>query len=112
MNKPLILTCLGAAGTVGTAILAAWGAPRAKARKIAATVKKGDELTKKESVVAQAPAYLPAIGAGLATLLCIFGANALNAKQQATLASAYAMLEQTFRAYRKSAMNLYGEKAD
>lgn len=63
MNKPLILTCLGAVGTVGTGILAAWGAPRAKARKIAATVKKGDELTKKESVVAQAPAYLPAIGA-------------------------------------------------
>jgi hypothetical protein len=112
MNKPLVLTCLGAAGTVGTAILAAWGAPRAKARKIAATVKKGDELTKKESVVAQAPAYLPAIGAGLATLLCIFGANALNTKQQASLASAYAMLEQTFRAYRKSTMNLYGEEAD
>ena len=36
----------------------------------------------------------------------------MNTKQQASLASAYAMLEQTFRAYRKSAMNLYGEEAD
>lgn len=112
MNKPLILTCLGAVGTIGTAVLAAWGVPRAKARKAAAEIKKGGELTRKESVMAQTPAYLPAVGAGLATLLCIFGANALNVKQQASLTSAYAMLEQAFNAYRKSAMSLYGEDAD
>ena len=49
---------------------------------------------------------------GATTIACIFGANILNKRNQASLASAYALLDSTYKKYRAKVDELYGEGAD
>ena len=58
------------------------------------------------------PAYIPAALVGVSTIACIFGANALNKHQQASLMSAYAMLDTSYKEYRAKVKDLYGDDAD
>lgn len=110
-NSSTILTCIGAAGVIATAVMSA--RDTIKAKKIIEEMKETDEkLTKKEIVSAVAPAYIPTVAVGLSTLACIFGANALNKKTQASLMSAYAILNQSYNEYRGKAKELYGEDSD
>ena len=91
-NSSTILTCMGAAGVIATAVLT--GRATIKAVRIV------DEIevhSKKEIVKAAWKEYIPAAGVGIATIACIFGANTLNKKQQAALMSAYALLDQTYK---------------
>ena len=111
-NASTILTCLGGAGVVGTAVLVAKETPKALSRVEEATHEKGEELTKFETVVAGAPAYIPAVLVGSATIACIFGANVLNTRQQAALMSAYALLDNSYKEYRNKVDELYGEGSD
>jgi hypothetical protein len=111
--SPTILTILGAAGTVATAVMAVKATPDALKRKDDAQSEKGEEkLTLIEVVKAEAPAYIPAAAIGAGTLGCIFGANMLSRKQQATLASAYAMLNQMYGKYKGKVKSLFGEEGD
>lgn len=110
-NAPTILTCLGGVGLIVTAVLTAKETPKALDRLKAAEEEKGEELTKTEKVVVAGPAYIPAIVTGCATIACMFGANVLNKKQQATLMSAYALLDNSYREYKAKVEELYGEEA-
>lgn len=49
---------------------------------------------------------------GTASLICIFGANLLSRRQQASLISAYAALDQAFREYRGKVLSLAGVETD
>lgn len=115
-SSPLILTILGAAGVVGTAVLAVRATPKAMKQcewlRIERTNNYEKEPTKMEYVQFVWKCYIPAASVGLATILCIFGANGLNRHQQASIASAYALLDQAYKEYRKKAKELYGEQAD
>lgn len=73
---------------------------------------KGEDLTVLGTVNAALPAYLPAILSGAATITCIFGANALNKQKQASLVSAYGLLDQSYKECKKKVEELYGEGAD
>lgn len=109
-NASTILTCVSAVGMVGTVVLAVRATPKAMRALTDAKVEKGStELTKAEAVKAAAPVYLPTAAVGTATLVCLFAANVLSRKQQASLISAYAVLEQTFISYRDKVV-LFGEK--
>ncbi len=108
-NGSLILTCMGAAGVVATAISAAKCTP--KAIDILYDCKKEDE-DKLHTILRVAPTYIPAAGIAIGTIACIFGANALNRRQQAMLISAYGYLDQRFRQYRKEVKEIYGEEAE
>lgn len=111
--SPTILTIIGAAGTVATAVLAVKATPDALERKEQAKAQKGvNRLTIIETIKAEAPAYIPAAVVGLSTIGCIFGANILNQRQQASLASAYALLDQTYRKYKGKVKSLFGEEGD
>lgn len=110
-NGATILTCVGAAGTVGTAVMAAKATPKALVLVENAKEEKGEELTKFETVITAAPAYIPTIITGVTTLACIFGANVLNKRQQAALMSAYALLDNSFKEYKQKIGELYGEGA-
>lgn len=116
MNKKAIistvLTCLGAAGVVATSIMAIKATPKAEQKIAHAKEEKGDELTKLEEVKAAVPAYIPTIVTGTATIACIFGANILNKSYQASLASAYALLNSSYSEYKSKVKELYGEDAD
>lgn len=93
-------------------ILAVKATPKALKAIENAANEKGEELTKLEVVKTTAQTYIPTAITCLSTIVCILGANALSKKQQASLISAYALLDDTFKKYRKAAVNVYGENAD
>lgn len=115
MNKSSVstlLTCIGAVGVVATAVLTAKATPKASERIKKAEYEKDELLTKFEKVKAAAPAYIPAIVVGVSTIACIFGANTLSKKSQASLASAYALLDASYKEYSSKTKELYGADAD
>lgn len=54
--------------------------------------------------------WLPAIGAGTGTVICIFSAQFLGARNQTSLASAYALADQAYKNYTGKVKELYGEE--
>lgn len=110
-NGSTILTCLGGVGVIATSIMTAVATPKALELVRLAEEEKQDRLTKTEVVVTALPAYIPTIAMGAATIMCIFGANMLNTRQQAALTSAYALLDNSYKEYRKKVDELYGEEA-
>lgn len=110
-NSATILTCVGAAGVIATTVTAVKATPKAIAAIEAAKEEKGEELTKTELVKIAGPAYIPSIVLGVSTLACIFGANVLNKRGQASLMSAYALVDSSYKDYRKKVDELYGDDA-
>lgn len=111
-NASTILTYAGAAGVVATTVLAVKATPKALKSIETAKDEKGEQLTKFEVVKCAAPAYIPTIITGTATIACVFGANILNKRTQAALMSAYALLDNSYKEYRNKVTELYGEDAD
>lgn len=112
--SPTILSILGVVGVVTTAVLAVKATPKALERiedaKEAKNFENGEDLTRMETIAACWRCYIPATATGIATVGCILGANVLNRRQQASLASAYALLNRTYQDYRKSVKNVFGEE--
>lgn len=107
-----LLTCIGAIGVVATSIMAVKATPKATKLLEASEQEKGEKLTKMEMVKIAGPAYIPAAVVGASTIACIFGANILTKHSQASLASAYALLDRSYKEYRNKVNALYGEEAD
>lgn len=110
-NASTILTCIGAAGVVGTAVLAVKETPKVLSLLENAKEEKGEDLTKWEKFKIAGPVYAPAVITGAATIACIFGSNIINKRQQASLMSAYALLDSSYKEYKKKTDELYGEEA-
>lgn len=110
-NSATILTCVGAVGVVATTVTAVKATPKALLQLELAKEEKGEELTKFEKVKVAGPAYIPSFVLGVSTIACIFGANVLNQRGQASLMSAYALLDRSYKDYRKKVEELYGEEA-
>ena len=111
-NSATILTVAGGAGVIATTVLAVKATPKALTLIEKAKEEKGEDLTKFEMVLTAGPAYIPTIATGVGTLTCIFGANILNQRKQASLVSAYTLLDSSFKEYKKKVNELYGEDAD
>lgn len=111
-NASTILTCLGGVGVVATTITAVKATPKALRLIEEAEQKKEEELTKWEKVKTAGPTYIPTVGLGISTLVCVFGAHILNQHQQAALMSAYALVDQSYKDYRRKLKELYGEEVD
>lgn len=109
-NASTVLTCLGGVGLVATTVLAVKATPKALQLIEEEKQKKGEELSKWETVKTTGITYLPTVITGTATLACIFGANALNKRQQASLMSAYVLLDSSYKKYRRKVVELYGEE--
>lgn len=122
--SPTILAVLGSAGVVATSILSGKAAVKAdkKIRVLKRTVSKNnghvnyrkpdEKITPAEYIQGLWKIYVPPVVAGASTIACIMGSNALNKKQQASLISAYMMLENSYKEYKKKASELYGPEAD
>lgn len=133
-NSSNILTVATAAGMITTIILAVKATPKAlelikaeeDARKIIKTttlyadnqpyttevVEEAPKLTPLEIVKVAWKPYVPAIAMGTLTLTCLFGMNYLNRKTQASLISAYAVLEKSYRQYREKCIEMYNADTD
>ena len=111
-NASTILTCIGVAGVVATAVMAVKETPKALTLLEDAKENKGEELTKWEKVRIAGPVYIPSVITGAATIACIFGSNVISKHQQAVLLSAYALLDNSYKEYKKKTDELYGEEAE
>lgn len=111
-HSSTILTVMGAIGVGATAVIAVKDTPKALRILDETEQEKGEELTVKEKIITAGPVYIPAIAVGVSTIACIFGANALNKRNQAALMSAYALLDQSYKDYKRKVGDIYGEDAD
>ena len=105
-----ILSCIGGVGAIATTIMAVKATPKAIKQIEAAEKEKGDKLTKMEMVTVTGKTYIPTVLVGVGTLTCIFGANALNQKQQASLVSAYTLIDNSYKRYKNKLVELYGKE--
>lgn len=111
-NASTILTVIGGVGVIATAVTTGMATPKAMQLLKEAKEEKGEPLTKMEIVKTAAPAYIPAVAVGVSTIACVFGANILNKRAQASLASAYALLDQSYKDYRNKVIELRGADFD
>lgn len=93
-NASTILTCFGAGGMVATVTLAIRATSVAHERIMAEKLQRASyeegrttstlpKLTVMETVKICGADYIPTVAVGTASLICIFGANVLNRRQQA-----------------------------
>ena len=106
-HKSLFLSLAASTGVVLTGIFAGTGAIKAN-KIIKSEEKKAEignvELTKTDIFLLTWKCYIPAVASGVGSIVCIFGLNVLNKKQQEQLISAYALLNNTYHEYRKQVM--------
>lgn len=130
-SAPTILSGLGVAGFVATTIMAVRATPKAlrilederelrqrEANEQAAadypdemTFPHPEELTKAEIFRLVWKCYIPVAITGAATITCILGSNVLNRKQQASLASAFALVNRSYHDYKGEVKKRYGVEA-
>ena len=113
-NSPLILTGVGVAGTITTAVLT--GKAAVKADRILQSQKlwetkfgEGHDLTKKEKFNLVWKVYVPAAGVGAVTVTAIVGANQIGTRRAAAVAAAYAVSEKAFVEYKDKVVEKFGE---
>lgn len=111
-NGSTILTCAGALGVVATAVTAVKATPKALQLLDEAAEEKQEDLTRMEKIKIAGPVYVPSILMGAGTVTCIFGANMLSKRQQASLISAYTLLDKSYKEYKDKVKELYGEDSD
>lgn len=111
-HSPTILSGMASVGVIASTVMAVKATPKALILLKDATSEKNDALSKIEIIKVVTPIYIPTIITCLSTIICIFGANALNRKQQASLMSAYALLNDSFKKYRNAVINSYGDASD
>lgn len=110
-NAPMILACLGSIGMVATTVIAVKETPKVLALLKDAEEEKGENLTEFEKIKIAGPIYIPSAITGAATAACIFGSAVISKSQQASLMSAYALLESSYKEYKKKTGELYGDDA-
>lgn len=112
-NSPHILTGLGCAGVLSTAILAAKATPRALSildnEEEFRNRKRLEPTTKLDKVKLTWKCYIPAGVVGATTIGCIIGANTVHTRRNAALASLYALSESAFREYKTKVVQEIGK---
>ena len=112
-NSPHILTGLGCAGLLSTAILSAKATPKALI-----ILEEEEEYRERKNFIPMSKidkfkltwkCYIPAGVVGVATVGCIIGANTVNMKRNAALASLYALSESAFREYKSKVVQEIGK---
>lgn len=110
-NMPVILGIVATGGVVVTTISAIKASPKAETLLAEAEEKSDDELTTLDKVKIVAPVYVPTIVWGVTTITCILGSCALSKHNQASLMSAYALLDKSYGQYQAKLRELYGNEA-
>lgn len=108
----VILTVLGLAGFAATVVMTAKVSPKVDEKLKEAEKEKGEKLDPIEVVKTAAPDYIPVVVVGGATVGCIIGVAMLDRKQQATIMSAYAMLERGYSRYKNKVKEICGVDAE
>lgn len=111
-HSPEILTGLGIASMVTTTVLAVKATPKALSLIEDAEHEKGEKLTAPEKVKVAWKPYAPAVVSGVFGAACLIGANSVNARRNAALATAYKLSETALSDYREKVVETIGEKKE
>lgn len=126
-HSPEIFTGLGIVGMATTTVMAVRATPKAlslmeeeqdrRLRRL-----KHDEnvvsfphlepLSKKEIFVLVWRCYLPSIITGTLSVVCLIGANSINTRRNAALATAYTLSESALKVYKDKVIETIGEKKE
>ena len=116
-NSPAILTGLGCAGVLGTAILT--GKASIKAYQILEdetyqrVKRKTDEvITGQEAFLLIWKVFIPPVLMGATSIACIIGANSINSSRNAALAALYSLSETAFREYKDKVVEEIGRNKE
>lgn len=113
-NTPAILTAFGVAGVFSTAYLTHKATVKST-REITLYLLEKDEdyiWTKKELLELVWKHYIPPVAVALASVTCIVGAQAVNARRQAALIGAYTVVERAYNEYKDKVVETVGEKKE
>lgn len=119
-NSPTILTGFGVAGLVSTALLAVKATPKAMQlleyeRELRIDQSKDgtvEDFTKQETVMLVWKCYVPTVIMGALTIGCIIGANSINLRRNAALASVYSLSETALKEYRAKVVETIGKNKE
>ena len=111
-HSPTILSIISMVGVVTTTGLAIKATPKAVELINEAKQEKEDELTTLELIKVAWKPYVPTVLSMFSTLLCIGGTAYLNQRTQATLISAYAALDRSYKEYVRKSQELHGDDSD
>ncbi len=112
-HSPEILTGLGIAGMITTAVMT--GNATIKAVKLIENKKETNdfsELTKKETIKIVWRCYFPPVVTGVVSTACIIFASSVNLKRNTALAAAYALSETALKEYQDKVVEVIGEKKE
>lgn len=111
-NSPAILTGIGIAGTVATAVLTAKATIHATNRVNGLALELHDLPSLKETIKLTWVLYIPPVLMGCATVTSIFFANRIGTRRAAALATAYTLSERAYSEYRDKIVEKLGEKKE
>ena len=112
-HSPEILTGIGITGLLSTTVLAVKATP--KALRLIDGKKEEydtDELTNMEVIKTCWKCYIPAAVTASVSVACLIGANSVNNKRNAVLATAYKLSESAFSEYKEKVIETIGEKKE
>lgn len=112
-HSPEILTGIGITGLLSTTVLAVKATP--KALQLIDEKKEEmntDKLTNTEVVKTCWKCYIPAAVTASVSVACLIGANSVNSKRNAVLATAYKLSESAFSEYKEKVIETIGEKKE
>ena len=115
-HSPEILTGIGIAGMITTTILAVKATPKAltliEDKKKELELYPTDKLTTIETVKATWKCYIPAAVTGITSITCLIGANSVNSRRNATLATACNLSATALTEYKEKVIETIGEKKE
>ena len=112
-HSPEMLTGIGIAGMITTTVLAVQATPKAlRLLEDKKANEEKDELTPVETVKTAWKPYIPAAVTGAVSIACLIGANSVNAKRNAALATAYKLSETAFSDYKAKVIETFGERKE
>ena len=111
-NSPIILTAVSIGGVILTTVSAVKATPKAIELLKKAEEEKGEELTLVEKVKYGWKPFIFTGIYGMSTILCIVSTQYINSKKQASIVSAYTLLNNAFSDYRANVKRLYTDEGD
>ena len=115
-NSPHILTGLGCAGVISTAVLSAKASPRAliilQEEEMYREKKNFIPMSKTDRLKLTWKCYIPATVTTIISVGCLVGASSINTKRNAALAAAYALSDSALREYHEKVVETIGEKKE
>lgn len=109
-NSPAILTGLGCAGVLTTAILT--GRATLRASEILKMETPDEQLPATEIVKLTWKVFIPPVLVGASSIACIVGANTINTHRNAALAALYSLSETAFREYKEKVVEEIGRNKE